>query len=67
MLSQELQKRLDEGELLFCPECDLFGLETEECEIVCCNNPFTGPYEGEVQDHYKLITQNFEKFYNKEV
>ncbi|MFX0132001.1 MAG: hypothetical protein ACFFDN_00010 [Candidatus Hodarchaeota archaeon] len=56
---EEIQRRLNEEELLFCPECDLFHPETEVCEIICCNNPFTGPYEEEIKDHINLIIKCF--------
>lgn len=63
--SIEINKRLREGEILWCPDCDLFYPETDGCEIICCNNPFTGPYQGEIEEHSKLIVNNFKSFYTK--
>ena len=66
MNSKEINKRLGEGEILWCPDCDLFYTESDTCVIVICNNPFTGPYNGEVEDHSNLIVNNFKSLYTKE-
>lgn len=65
MDSKEIEKKLNEGELLFCPECDLFFPDTEECEIICCTNPFMGPSDLDIDYMSRLVTENFNKFYNK--
>ena len=65
MDSKEIEKRLNEGELLFCPECDLFYPETEYCEIICCSNPFMGPSDLDIENFSNLLTKNFNEFYNK--
>jgi len=38
----EINRRLKEGEMLYCPECDLYHEECGACDIICCENPFVG-------------------------
>lgn len=60
---KEIEERLEKGEELYCPECDLFNNETEDCEIIICGNPFIGYSELEIETHKKEIYRNFNKYY----
>lgn len=63
---EEIERRTQLGEEVFCPECDLF--DDGECEIICCHNPFTGPSDLDIEDQSKLILKNYKEYYkNKEV
>lgn len=63
---KEIHERLDRGELLYCPECDLYHEESGVCDIIICENPFIGYSELSIEAHQELITKNFKKFYKSE-
>jgi len=68
MDSKEIEERLAKGELLYCPECDIWHDDEGQgvCEIIMCANPFIGYSELDIEAHSKLITKNFNKLYNQE-
>lgn len=68
MDSKEIDNRLTKGELLYCPECDLWHDDEGQgvCEIIMCANPFIGYSELDIEVHSKLITNNFKVYYKKE-
>jgi len=53
MQSEEIKKKLAEGELEFCPECDLFE-PPDYCKIICCSNPFTGPSDLDIEAYLNM-------------
>ncbi|MFW9881473.1 MAG: hypothetical protein ACFFG0_51065 [Candidatus Thorarchaeota archaeon] len=69
MDNEEIDKRLANGELLFCPECDLFHNDNNQavCEIIICTNPFTGPSDLDIEDRITQTVNNFNSFYKKEI
>ena len=69
MNSKEIDERLAKGELLFCPECDLYHDDEGQgvCEVIMCSNPFAGCSDLDIEAHSKLITNNFNEFYRKKV
>lgn len=67
MDSKEIDERLAKGELLFCPECDLYHNDEGQmvCEIIMCSNPFSGCSDLDIEAFDKLITDNFKEFHKK--
>ena len=63
MDSEEIDKRLKDGELLFCPECDLFYPESETCQIIVCTNPFLGPSDLDIENYSEKTKQYFNERY----
>jgi len=63
MDSEEINKRLEAGELLFCPECDLYYEESGTCLIITCSNPFKGASDLDIEAHGEIIKKNFNEFY----
>lgn len=59
---KEIKERIEKGEKLYCPECDLFDNETEDCEIIICENPFIGYSELSIEAHKKRIYKNYNKW-----
>jgi len=47
---EEINRRLRNGEKLFCPDCDLFFNDHGQnvCEIIICEDPFSGPTEEDL-------------------
>ncbi len=64
MYSKEIDERLAKGELLYCPECDLFHDEEGQsvCEIIICANPFMGYSELDFEAYSNLLITNFKKW-----
>ena len=61
MNSEEIDKRLKKGELLFCSECDLFFSESKTCKIIICSNPFLGPSDLDIEDHMNQLENNIKQ------
>lgn len=59
MNKKEIDKRLAEGKLLYCPECDLYYEESGVCEIIICANPFIGYSELDIEAYSNLLIKNF--------
>lgn len=57
----EIERRLRQGETLVCPDCELFYPDSEECEIICCNDPFKGPDPEEIIERAQQVTEAFYK------
>lgn len=56
----EINRRLQAGEELFCADCPMFS-ETEECLLICCQDPFKGPSENEIIEHEMFLTEILHK------
>lgn len=61
MIVEDINKRIQAGETLYCSDCDMFFLETEECLLICCQNPFKGPSENEIIEHEMFLTEILHK------
>ena len=53
----EIDRRLKDGELLYCPECDLYHEESGICDIICCENPFIGYSKLSLEAHQNRLVK----------
>lgn len=68
-MDEKLPEKRDMELEPFCPLCEFFYPETEECDIICCDDPFKGPDEEEEKEYQKdiigFLLKKHKKFYNK--